>query len=281
MDTIKKLTGSTFFNPSAPVYSADSEFTAGMSFTPHRHDFYEFFIVREGTLIHHLNGSEQNLAANDLVFINPDDAHCFEKRGTGTAVITNIAVSTDVFTEVLRFSSGDVTLTVPRRPVRAALSAARFICERAVSLRAERDTIERLRAGKVLLIIALDAASATAHEAESIPAWLDDACTKMRTTSNFTEGLRRFVAIAGKSQEHLTRMMKKYYGMTPTAYINGLRLSFAAERIATTDNDILTIMYDAGFNNAAHFTALFKAAYGVPPRVYRKQNAMVFAKHLR
>lgn len=41
----------------------------------HSHNFYEFFIVTDGTALHMVNNSIQTLTKGDLVFIRPQDTH--------------------------------------------------------------------------------------------------------------------------------------------------------------------------------------------------------------
>ena len=40
-------------------------------FRPHYHDYYEIFILYDGTALHLINGEEKKLYAGDAVFIRP------------------------------------------------------------------------------------------------------------------------------------------------------------------------------------------------------------------
>ncbi len=110
------------------------------------------------------------------------------------------------------------------------------------------------------------------------PAWLSAACNAMQKEENFPRGLERFIELAGKSQEHVTRSMHDHYGQTPTEFINTIRLDRAAYRMRASTDDILSIAYSVGFNNSSHFIALFKKRYGVTPSAYRRQSARIFAQ---
>ena len=43
----------------------------------HMHEFYEVFYVVHGQAMHEVNGSAQVVGEGSLVFIRPDDQHCY------------------------------------------------------------------------------------------------------------------------------------------------------------------------------------------------------------
>ena len=69
--------------------------------------------------------------------------------------------------------------------------------------------------------------------------------------------------------------MKKYYQITPTEYLNRIKLERAAELLETTSDSVLDIMFECGFNNVSYFNQLFKKAYGTTPGGYRRLNYSV------
>ncbi len=60
--------------------------------------------------------------------------------------------------------------------------------------------------------------------------------------------------------------------LTPfTDYIHELRLGNAARLLMETDQAVIRICYESGFNNLSNFNRLFKRKYGVSPLQYRKR----------
>ena len=60
-------------------------------FRPHYHDYYEIFILYDGTALHLINGEEKKLYAGDAVFIRPSDTHdyrCINEKGFDMLNIT-------------------------------------------------------------------------------------------------------------------------------------------------------------------------------------------------
>jgi len=107
------------------------------------------------------------------------------------------------------------------------------------------------------------------------PGWLTSAMRLMETPENAARGLQRFISLAGKSQEHLTRQMRTHFGITPTGFVNNLRLNVAANLLHDTDRAVLPIALQAGFGSMSHFLTLFRRRYGCAPRDYRRRHRQV------
>jgi AraC family cel operon transcriptional repressor len=97
----------------------------------------------------------------------------------------------------------------------------------------------------------------------------------MQTRDNFVAGLPALLALCGKSQEHVTRTIKRCCGVTPTEFVNQIRLRDAARLLRDTTSRVQPIALEAGFGNMSHFLALFRHRYGCSPREYRRQQRMV------
>lgn len=90
------------------------------------------------------------------------------------------------------------------------------------------------------------------------------------------EDLARLVNL---NAQYFCRYFKENIGKTVTAYINEIRIEKAAEAIAETDQKIITIAQDTGFENVGYFIRRFKREKGVTPSEYRKglkgQNSVI------
>jgi AraC family transcriptional regulator len=69
---------------------------------------------------------------------------------------------------------------------------------------------------------------------------------------------------------HLARAFRAHYNVTIAAYVRGLRLDWAARRLAATNDSLSTIAHRAGFADQSHFTRAFRKHAGVPPGEYRR-----------
>ena len=89
------------------------------------------------------------------------------------------------------------------------------------------------------------------------------------------DGRISFKTIAEKfnfSPYYFHRMFAVIVGKTIAAHIRDRRLQAACVELIKTDNSILSIGLDCGYDSAQSFSRAFKQMYGLPPREYRKQG---------
>lgn len=60
-------------------------------------------------------------------------------------------------------------------------------------------------------------------------------------------------------------------GQSFISFLKEYRLNAAAEALHTTDEPVLTIASQCGFENLSYFNRSFKAHFGMTPREYRKK----------
>jgi AraC-like DNA-binding protein len=69
----------------------------------------------------------------------------------------------------------------------------------------------------------------------------------------------------GVSSFHLARVFRNATGTTLHAHRNALRLAAALESLDDTTRDLTAIGLDLGYSSHSHFTAAFRARFGLPP----------------
>jgi AraC-like DNA-binding protein len=77
----------------------------------------------------------------------------------------------------------------------------------------------------------------------------------------------------GASPSTLCRQFRQSLGLAPLDVLRKLRLESAAQRLEQGDERIAEVAMSLGFANPFHFTRLFTAAYGLPPKSYRARAA--------
>lgn len=265
-----KLKYEMFQSDISPVYAALSRFEYTTKAYPHTHDFYELFFVLEGDLLHTLNGKEKLLQAGTACLIYPSDLHYFTvPTPSGTATLLNIAMPASLFLHIVSYLGAHTLLQAGRVYDIQSRSAPLWTV---LTDNASRLLLGGARAEDVLKSIFLNLLVEYGDSAAmpQPPGWLNKALLAVRETMNPAAGPSDFLRICGKSQGYVIRQMRKYYQMTPTQYINNLRLERATSQLATTDVHILDVMYGVGFNSISNANHLFKEKYGVSPSRYRK-----------
>ena len=69
----------------------------------------------------------------------------------------------------------------------------------------------------------------------------------------------------------LARYFKSSVGMSPTQYVNQVRIGQACRLLGDADRSILDICFDCGFQNLSHFNRCFKSITKMTPTQYRKK----------
>lgn len=80
------------------------------------------------------------------------------------------------------------------------------------------------------------------------------------------------LAKLGCSYEHLCRVFRNSYGISPLAYINTLRVERARTLLRETQMSVGQVARQVGFDNPAYFTRLFRRHAGTCPRDFARQT---------
>lgn len=80
----------------------------------------------------------------------------------------------------------------------------------------------------------------------------------------------------GYSYYHLTRQFNAVLGESVGSYIKGRRLADAAKKLIYTNEKVIDIAMEAGFDSSEAFSRAFKAIYRVSPREYRQNRLDLF-----
>lgn len=241
----------------------------------HNHNYYEYFIVTSGTIIHKINGKKTQLNPGTLVFIRPSDRHCYCTDEENSFKIINISFRTLHFESLIKYFDSPVlksmieapdppTITLPSMQITA-------LKKRHYQLNVITDKSSLAIQLKALLadVFAYFIVEFERQSRDDSKQWLQSLLDQMNTPENIEEGLPALIRFSGFSHGHLCRIMKQELGITPTKYITNLRLQYAANLLATTDYDILSISIQLGFSSLSHFITIFKEKFGLPPSKYR------------
>ncbi len=247
----------------------------------HCHDYFEIFLTLKGTLIHTANGKSRRLSEGSLVFVRDFDCHGYESDGVEFEVV-NLAFTCDTLMALFDYlSEGFCSEKLLSAPFPPTVTLSANDKNKLFSKLSELNTINfsdkktiRTEMRKLLLEIFVKyfsdftPYSETQISSEKIPFWLENCCEKMRRPANFISGIDKFYELSGKSHEHATRCMRKYYGVSPTEYINDLRITYAANLLLSSNLSVTDICYECGFMNISHFYDLFKAKYMMTPKEF-------------
>lgn len=73
---------------------------------------------------------------------------------------------------------------------------------------------------------------------------------------------------------YMSRLFKNVTGKSIVTYVNDLRIASACNQLKNTDDSILKVALDNGFNSLEYFSLLFSRINGVSPSEYRHQKRL-------
>lgn len=241
----------------------------------HDHDYWEFFMIQAGEIKHIDDNGAQTLGAGTGCLVHPQDIHSFKKRSINYQQI-NIMITDDYLQQLISVVDKSIYEKIKntKGPIFYKLNDS-FITS--IS-----NTIDLLHFTKAqnkehfadlvklmwLDIIKLVYTNLLITHKE-YPAWLNDFIIMLKQPENIGKNINELAAFSSYSYSHLIRLFKKHTGVTLVNYISRCRLNYAAMLLRTTDEDILSISLNIGYDSLSHFTQLFKKKFGVPPNEYR------------
>ena len=245
-------------------------------FRPHFHNYYEIFLILQGNVRHFINGTEQLLTRGNLLFIRDFDIHDYASADGTEFHFLNLAIEKNAL-DALFLYLGDgfpaKTLLSAVEPPTVLLSPREqekmFYSLMELHSDSDKQIAKTMMRTKLVYLFTNYFQNYSPEKIE-IPLWLELGYEKMKSPANFVQGMERFLVLTGKSREHLSRMMKKHYHITPTEFITELRLNYAVNLMQTSNLKMTEICYECGFSNLSWFYKAFEHQYGQSPANYKR-----------
>lgn len=243
----------------------------------HTHDFAEVFWVGEGSGRHSINGRDQILGTGSIVFVRPNDMH--ELRGCGDSGVNvrNVAFRSDVVEQFLSPPFENLFFNWHSGQFPRSTRLSSFILYRLDevfhdSLRSHQSEID-LRFLLTAILRESNRSISPAFEGESAPFWLVNAMNAFsHSASLLREGRSALVRLCAKSREHVAREVRRHNGITLSQFVNRARVVYASGALRDSQNTILAVAAEVGFEDLSHFYRNFKAVIGVTPGEYQKRS---------
>jgi AraC family cel operon transcriptional repressor len=254
-------------------HAARSMRTRQTAHTYHGHDFAELFWIDSGRGIHRVNGESVPLPTRSLVLIRPADCHRIDQADAHEIRLTNIAFPRETLQALgQRYFGGQAWGFWHEDPLPAtfSLEPSQLLRFNRWADELSRAPQERLHIERFLLNVLAELSLERPLAAlDDAPDWLIRACDLIQEPENFSGGVEKFLQLCGRSREHAARTVRRHFGMTPTDYVNRVRIDYARRQLEMGSQEILEIALDCGIGNLSHFYGLFHAQTGTTPRKYR------------
>lgn len=245
---------------------------------PHRHEYFEFFIVTKGKGIHSVNGQEQIITEGDLFLVRDFDEHDYKPFSNEPFEFVNLAFSKEVLYSMLAYLGQNIpshSLLNAEMPPHAALLPEQkdALAYAMLDLDRSQGVKEKSLKFRILLVSIFSKYFLSfCDTASNIPTWLSALYGKMKKPENFISGTSRLFDLAGKSREYVCRAFSKYYGVTPSEFVLDLRLTYSASLLKISNLSITDVCFESGFENMSWFYKAFGKRFGLTPRQYREKS---------
>ncbi len=240
------------------------------SYHPHRHDTYAISLTTHGVLAFGYRGADEVSTPGRVVVLHPDelhDGHAGAEIGFGYLQI--YVEPALIFDAVQVLRGGPRVLPFVRDPVIDSTTLASAV-RAAFRFRPEPIAIDSLIVQVAAGLIDADPSCQVIRSSRHLDV---DAVQRAR---QFLDAERQRVvhsseleAISGLSRFDLARQFRQMCGTSPYRYLLMRRLD-DARGLIDQGLPLSQVAVEAGFADQAHFTRVFKAAFGLTPARFRE-----------
>lgn len=257
----------------------------------HTHNYYEFTVIIRGKTVHYVNDDMQILFAGNLVFIRPEDIHYYVPYGENSEKFEffNIPLAVeDLQQEYEQCPKLKMIIEDRKLPLVIELSAAdeTFLLKKIQMLYVMQREWDECPGSKTVAAenkrnylycsLLKDVCSLIINDIRSTdvkpPEWLKEVLENIVAEELITLDYAKLLEKANVSKSYLWKTFKKYLGITPTEYINNMKLEYAYDLIISTEKPLLDVCMSSGFNNYSYFHRLFLKKYKISPNKIREKT---------
>lgn len=236
----------------------------------HSHDYFEFFIITQGSALHTFKGETVSLNKGTLCLIAPYEQHQFHTSEV-SPIHFNVAINSSVFKELCdaldpgaynALINGNRYYTMNK----SEFEYFKFLTEMLLASEEQRLVmlIKTITANVITQLVSL------AEGEDKRPEWFRIFCDKIKSSDYFLRPVSQLYKLVPYSQPILNSTFKQYMGETLISYLTKMRINYAANLLACSNYSILEISEQTNYNSLSHFNHTFKKCTGYTPSEYRR-----------
>lgn len=239
----------------------------------HSHDTPEFVLIINGNGTIMLDGQELPVHKGDIVLIPPKSMHHFVTADKAPMYYYTLRFSGSLENELYQFFlQGSVRISSARNYLEYMQNSFRILFDihQISGGKANADfqtvSLSLLRLARMLIVNECMAVQLDADHA------LGDILYYIQENSGSHLTLDSLAKAFNMSPSHLSRLFCKYYQVSPINYLIGARIGQSTEYLLKSNLPIARIAELVGYDNPAHYTAMFQKRIGCTPAEYREKN---------
>ncbi len=243
----------------------------------HTHDYWEFFIVTDGSYRHEINGLTLKAGVGSAFLIRPNDYHAIFNDGEKAGHL-NILIRQDEMASTCDFISPAMISELTKPKVLEVSVSPRQtekimdICNLLRFGKFENEDLRKIYSQLLINdIISLVFEQNVPLENER-PKWLNEIIAEMQRIENASWSVGDVLAKVDYSHAHFAKLFKRYMGMSLVSYLAIVKMNAAHDYLLHSDLSISEIAANLGYDSNSHFNHVFHKHYGLSPSQYRKEK---------
>ena len=248
-----------------PFRVSEARFPPSLVLAPHVHERPIVAVIIEGSWEQRFTHTSHECVPSTVLIEPAEERHAnhFQKVGARVLVVEPDPALADLFGpcgELL-----DSTACFRNQAVTAV--ATRVVREMKCDDAASTIAVEGL-------VLELLAVATRAHSRDTVvkrgPPWARQARELIHDRFNKSIRITDIAAAVEVHPIHLARVFREHFGESVCEYQRRLRLEWAADRLANSDEPLAKVATRAGFSDQSHLTRVFKSYSGLTPAEYRR-----------
>ena len=246
----------------------------------HTHNYWEIMVMCENSLINSLDGREVVMSGTDICLIKPENVHFIKKYKQNAMKYYNfeiraswlekIAGGIDLFLYDTLLTSPNLYMTASKALHEEILNVMSNILSFSSYEVKEKQRYLRMLIVKIFTEMLFEFNRPARQEGV-----IDRFIANMRKPENMQKTLGEIAGETGYCIEHVIRQFKKNNLPTPNEMFTKIKLNYACNLLDSTDLQIIKIAEMVGFANVNYFDKVFRNAYSMAPKEYRRRNIYI------
>ncbi len=248
----------------------------------HWHDDTEFIYIKKGQGIIHVGASQTHVKAGDIALILPGTIHGILQDNDAKMEYENIIFDSKILdnslddtyeTYLAPLFCGQIDLPIFFKPGVSGYDSVKKYLDISDNISAHQVGGWGIAIKGNLMLLFFDLVNLYEGKAAKGQSRHID---RLKPVLKYIEdnyaspvAVADLASLLGFSQSHFMRFFKESLGVSCITYLNDYRLSMAARLLLSTEDSVLAISEQTGFENLSHFNRLFKKKYNKTPREYR------------
>lgn len=272
------------------IYESEADFSR-RSFTEHHHSAFEISYIKSGRGLYRVGEQEFDICAGDIYLFSTNEVHCItEIYDNRPMVLLNVHfeprfiwsphgnVFDESFLRIFLDRSEKFSNRLDRdNPTTSEIASLLLRMQKEAEEKPEAyDLMIKTYLLNILVLLIRNYEYVSQNDGASLQSeklfrmeaaltYIDENITKPLILDDIAQK-------AGMSRTYFCSVFKKLNGLTPWEYIGLKRIERAKQQLRHTEESVLEIAFDCGFNNISHFNRLFKRATGLSPMEYKNRN---------